>query len=75
MRELQHGIKGSYCLDNGLLGDQYSVLALDFVMREKETCPGFFFFSEKDSENYLSKLLKLGQQQYITVIIMTVESD
>ncbi len=41
VRELQQGIKGSYCPDNILLGDQYSALALGLVKREKETCPDY----------------------------------
>lgn len=48
VRELQQGIKGSYCPDNGLLGDQDSVLALGYLKIEKEACPEsqkvFFFF-------------------------------
>ncbi len=43
LRELQQGIKGSYCPDNILLGDQYSALALRLVKREMETCPDAIF--------------------------------
>lgn len=41
VRELQ---QGSYCPDNGLLGDQDSVLALGYLKIEKEACPESFFF-------------------------------
>jgi len=47
VRELQQGIKGSYCSDNGLLGDQHSVLALGFLKIEKEACPEFCFWQEE----------------------------
>lgn len=60
VRELQQGIKGSYCPDYSLLGDQYSMLALDLVKREKETCPDFFFSPRKD----LSQIIKSHKHIY-----------
>lgn len=64
MRELQQGIKGSYCPDNGLSGDQYSVLALSFLKIEKEACPEcfFFFFGRKDLSQMIKSYKHIYQQ-------------
>lgn len=58
VRELLQGIKGSYCPDNILLGDQYSALALGLVKREMETCPDHpqerFITNNKITQTHLS---------------------